>query len=503
MSRPRPVHRYRVLVALALAVSMSAIAAQPALATSARTISALLKPGQVEHGTRMRLPRPRVIHPFGTHHRPRTGNPGATPHRSYPRAHTTAALVSGGSFTGGGEGSCCTDPPLIGGAVSATQFVQVDTRNLTVFDRTTGASLKQTRLTNFCPGGVQARIVYDFAIARWYYASGNSTGKSVCVAISASADATGGWYLYDIPLVAPTGGFSQNVMVGYDEDSVFWTSDSYDSSGNYAYSIVEAVSKGVLLTDSDGLVAVYVAADPVVPPMVNDQSSLSDYFLGTEPSGTALILYQGTQLDHIPTGTFQREDVSVPAYSAPPPAAQPGTSDTLNAGNGSFQGPSTQIGNALFNVHGISVNGHPGIRWYQINPAAATLTNYGRVYDSSTTDDFDPSMVAASVNGTLSEYFAWTSTDTRNPTASNHHAPEMALATRAAGDPLNVPRGTHSGPGTNYDPAAGENGWGDSQVSIDPNAGGGCPAGDRAFAIAPLGKATQLWVAHIWRYGVC
>ncbi len=490
--------RCRFWGALVIAGVVLTVAAQPASATP-----------QVIHARIVHLRGARTVHPFrkakhGSHRRRSTRAAART--RRSAAAHAAAAFVNGGYFNGSGEGSCCVDPPQISGAVSTTQFVQVDASNVSVFNRSTGALLKKASLPGFCgflSGQSEGRIIYDQEEDRWYFLGVSGNGTTMCFGVSVTDDATGAWYDAGVDAQVPTGGFALNPMIGYDQDAILLTTDAYTSAGNFSNGSIYAINKALAVLNRANFASAYGGpATPVVPPVVDDLNPLSSYFLGANPSGSSLILYQGTELDHL-NGVLHATTVPVPDYSSPPPASQPGTADTLNAGNASFQSDSTEIGNSLFNVHGIAVNGHPGIRWYQINTASDTLANSGSVSSSSTSDDFDPSMAVGSANGTLTEYFTWTTTNTRDPKPANQHAPEMALGIRGAGDPLNVGALSHSGPGTIYDPAPGENGWGLSQVSIDPVSATGCPVGDRAVAIGAMGQTTQLWRSRIWRFGVC
>jgi hypothetical protein len=490
--------RCRFWSALVIAGIALTVAVQPATAAP-----------RVIHARLVHLRGARTVHPFrnarhGSHRRHATRAPTRTGRRA--AAHAAATFANGGYFNGSGEGSCCVDPPQISGSVSTTQFVQVDASNVSVFNRSTGALLQKASLATFCPylsGGSEGRIIYDQEEDRWYFIGVSGNGTTMCLGVSVTDDATGAWYDAGLAAAVPTGGFALNPMIGYDQDAILFTTDGYTSAGNFNNGAIYAVNKALAVVNRDNFVNAYGApAGPVVPPIVDDFTPLSSYFLGATPSGSSLILYQGTELDHTP-GTLTVTSVPVPAYSAPPPASQPGTADTLNAGNASFQSDSTEIGDSLFNVQGIAVNGHPGIRWYQINAASNTLASYGRVSSASTSDDLDPSMAVGSANGSLTDYFTWTTTNTRDPKPANQHAPEMALGIRAAGDPLNVGAISHSGPGTNYDPAPGENGWGLSQVSIDPVSATGCPVGGRAVAIGAMGQTTHLWRSRIWRFGEC
>lgn len=496
----------RAAIATAMAAVALSLAIAPAMAAP-RAHHRMAIPRSV-HGVSIRV-HARLVHPFRhARHVSRGGRLHKPAHRVGRHSRTvahSAAFVNGAWFNGTSEGSCCVDPPGISGAVGLFEFVQVDAKAVSVFDRLSGALIVKTSFSNFCGGlsdSAQGRVAYDRPADRWYFVG--LSGSILCFAVSVTDDATGGWYQYLNGSVFPPGGFALNPMIGYDQDSVLITTDAYDSGSHLAATTIVAVNKALAVLGNATAAAEYSLPGPVVPPIVDDFSSTSDDFLGATPSGSTLILGKGTQLDHFPTGQISVTAVPVSAYSAPPPASQPGTADTLNAGNASFQGPSTQIGDSLFNVHGIAVNGHPGIRWYQINAATPAVVTSGLVSGSTATaDNLDPSMAAAMVNGSPTEFFSWTMTDSRSLSPASQHPPEMALGVRSNGGPANVVASTHSGPGSNYAPAPGENGWGFSQVSIDPDAASGCPVGDRAFAIGAMGQTAQLWRARIWSFGMC
>src|SRR3954447_22591809 len=86
----------------------------------------------------------------------------------FRHAHATATAFAAfkqfAGFNAATEPSCCVDPPQISGAASATQVVQVDAVNLSVYS-THGTLLQQTALSGKVCGelgtGSQARIVFD------------------------------------------------------------------------------------------------------------------------------------------------------------------------------------------------------------------------------------------------------------------------------------------------------------------------------------------------------
>jgi hypothetical protein len=74
-------------------------------------------------------------------------------------------------------------------------------------------------------------------------------------------------------------------------------------------------------------------------------------------------------------------NVAIPAWSAPPNAAQP-NGQRLDTLDGRFQSASKQIGNFLWNVHAVNVGGFSRWRLYKL-PAAGTRVLFSRTPTTS------------------------------------------------------------------------------------------------------------------------
>ena len=128
----------------------------------------------------------------------------------------SAPTPTGVSFEGVGVGLGAfnpgSNPPDVNGRVGATQYVQWNNTSFAVFDKTTGALEYGPAAGNTlfqALGGACAShndgdpvVSYDILAGRWVLsqfvvAAGQTTYSHQCVAVSATSDATGEYYVYD------------------------------------------------------------------------------------------------------------------------------------------------------------------------------------------------------------------------------------------------------------------------------------------------------------------
>ena len=138
------------------------------------------------------------------------------PQQTAAGALTSAPSPTGLNFEGVGVGlggfSPSGNPPDVNGRVGSTQYVQWNNTSFAVFDKTSGALLYGPAAGNtlFQPlGGLCAShndgdpvVSYDILAGRWvlsqFVVGGGQTDYShQCIAVSATSDATGEYYLYD------------------------------------------------------------------------------------------------------------------------------------------------------------------------------------------------------------------------------------------------------------------------------------------------------------------
>src|SRR5690242_15336900 len=140
-----------------------------------------------------------------------TGGDGAVQSGAFGSAPALSSTFDGvGQGFAGPQGVFTVNsaPPDTIGAVGATQYVQVVNTGFAVFDKSTksviyGPVPTSTLWAGF-GGGCEANndgdatVVWDRAAGRWIISqfSVSTTPYLQCVAVSATADATGAWYRY-------------------------------------------------------------------------------------------------------------------------------------------------------------------------------------------------------------------------------------------------------------------------------------------------------------------
>ncbi len=137
-----------------------------------------------------------------------------------------------------------SNPPDVNGRVGGTQYVQWNNTSFAVFDKVTGALQYGPAAGNTLfqsLGGVCAShndgdpvVSYDILAGRWIlsqFVVGGPTGSAShqCVAVSATGDATGSYYLYDF--VTDTVNFVDYPHTGVWPDGYYMTGHVFNAAG--------------------------------------------------------------------------------------------------------------------------------------------------------------------------------------------------------------------------------------------------------------------------------
>jgi hypothetical protein len=252
----------------------------------------------------------------------------------------------------------------------------------------------------------------------------------------------------------------------------------------------------------------------VAPPIVEDGNTnahLISFF-----NGTTVKLFRGSNLGRSGATVALQANVTIPAVTSGPPMRQPGTAGTLGPPTGRFQNNSTQIGDALLNIHTIASGAFPTPKWYQFDTEGAGANTLpaghsGLVFEAATSDDSNPHIVGSALGGSAANpigrmFVTWNSTDAVNANAALRHFARVRAGGRLAADPVNVSPGTNFGTAAQaYNPTtdASER-WGDySAVTIDPVAAGTCVVGQRAWFVNERNNSATLWGSRFGRLGFC
>jgi hypothetical protein len=104
-------------------------------------------------------------------------------------------------------------------------------------------------------------------------------------------------------------------------------------------------------------------------------------------------------------------DIAVADYGYPPDASQPGTGYLLDTLDTRFRNASSQVGDNLWQVHNIYSDGRSACKYYRIKPSTNQVVQSGIFTASSTSHDFNPSIIA---NAEQKAFVTWSSTDPVN-----------------------------------------------------------------------------------------
>lgn len=337
------------------------------------------------------------------------------------------------NFTGaleGDNGVGSIRPPDTHGAVSFSQFVESTNSSVEVFS--TGSALLSSFSHDAFVGSTDplgdARVLYDSTWNRWviliddFTTCFNGTGTpSYFLAVSTGSDATGPFFVSHPSFSGfPDGACFDFPQLGMDQDAIIITGNMFGAFNPpaVAFGIAKArVYNGLSFGGPvfSGLVG--TLAPPILQGApVFDQNGAD--FLAAAPTGsgvTQLAVY--TMVDpERPNSTSLSgpASITVPPYSVPPPANQPGCSssnpaDLLDTSDGRFQNACTQTVNGhLFCVQDTGDAGMPTPRFYEIDPSNPNVVQAGDFFLNATSNDFNPSIQA---NQSGDAVVTWTSTD--------------------------------------------------------------------------------------------
>jgi hypothetical protein len=358
-----------------------------------------------------------------TQAKPGTGAPVITPFTAPISKHVS---IAGANMNeAGGYGSPDDD-----GAVGKTQFLEVTTDHIDVYKKGgTHTRFLNESLESFFGESTdvlwEPRAMYDSTWNRFIvtanarFFESDQVTQHFFIGISQTGSATGSWWIYNIT----TNGFDGNnfydyPQLGLDQDAVLFTANIL--GGNVGTTILGAtefsVAKARLYNGLGWSVGVFVGLNATLaPPNVLDQSS-TDYLVANNiGTGTAQVYALVDSSTPASTTLSNLGTVEVDNNSVPPPAAQPGTSEVLDTGDGRFQNASTQIGTSLWQVFTSTVYGtsaaFPVPKFVEIDTSSLTLKQSGTFDVSLTSYDFNPSIVA---NASDDAFVTWSATDPAN-----------------------------------------------------------------------------------------
>jgi hypothetical protein len=363
-----------------------------------------------------------------------------------PLAPPTTTSVNFDGVNQSVAGGASTPDPIA--AVGLNHFVELTNRHFDVYNKQTQALAKSVSLASFfnytAASLFDPRVLYDPIYNRWVVTADalhESAGvQKLMIAVSTTSDPTGSFIVRALDMdTANNGNLFDFPMLGMDQDAIIVTTNVYKSESENVYLSTRmfAFAKARLYNNISQVLCTrdFGAIGTLAPPVVLDQNA-NTYLVSADAPGSVLRLYRAQNLSRS-TNCFVSgaTNVTVPSYSIPVSASQPGTTRTIDTSDARFVNNSTQVGNFLWNVHTVAYQGFPAPRFYQINTATSTVVQSGTFFASPSSYDWNASIAA---NASREVFVNWSSTDP--PQNVNV---QMRFSGRQAGDPAGtIPAGT-------------------------------------------------------------
>ncbi|MCA1707136.1 MAG: hypothetical protein LC808_29265 [Actinobacteria bacterium] len=371
-------------------------------------------------------------------------------------------------------------PPDTHGGVGTEEFVEITNSHIDIFERsdpTTRTSISQAAFFGYFTQTLfDARAVYDSTWNRWILATEaapeSPTVQLQFIAVSTTPRATGPFFIYNLNVAFFSGDFWDFPQLGIDQDSIIITANIFDASGNPKGADMFAVPKARLYNGLGFSVPVFTGlVGTLAPPIVVDNNS-NTFLIAAQPSGSALQLYTLRDSSRAGITLTGPLDVPVDPYDMPLPATQPAPctdpAHNLDTSDSRFVNASTQVGDALWQVHTIDLAGLPTPKYYQVNTVSNAIDQSGVFFATGTSSDFNASIAANSDNDVV---VSWTSTDAAGGTNAQVRFAGCDHATGPCGF-LGSGSALFTSPTCitgDFDPRFGLQRWGDySAVTIDP-----------------------------------
>jgi hypothetical protein len=303
--------------------------------------------------------------------------------------------------------------------------------SVAIYAKTGGAPALTKTLTSWFSNVISnakifdPKAIYDQHAGRWVLLAvalgPGATESYFLLSISKTSNPTGGWWNYKLDAtkdgMTATNNWADYPSLGVDSQALYLSANMFKFGAGYAYAKVRIVPKagpyagGVLtfkdfvkLKNADGSMAFTVQpchtygapgtqylVNSVYPSTTGTQNKLSLWLLQNPLGATTLTL----------------KTITVSPYSLPPDAVQKGGGTPFDSGdvrvlNAVFRGGSVWC--AITTSHNFGGGNASAIHWFQINGAAATLTQQG-IYGASGFHYFYPAVMPDS-NGNMTMVFS-------------------------------------------------------------------------------------------------
>ncbi len=182
------------------------------------------------------------------------------------------------------------------------------------------------------------RMIYDAASGRWFgtFLEYSSTASSIILTVSTSSDPTATFCRYRLGNPATETFLQDFPMVGVSDDKVVVAYNGFDLvtqafiGGGY-YVVNKADLTGCVTTAR--VVRVPPSPDLATPHPAQSLGATSDLYMPMHGAANVLTLITVSGVPGVTTVTETSADLAIDPWNPPPPAQQPGTSQTLDTGD--------------------------------------------------------------------------------------------------------------------------------------------------------------------------
>jgi chitodextrinase len=325
-------------------------------------------------------------------------------HRIHGAAAATGGqiLLNGSGFDQGAAGGW--SPPDSTGSIGPTAYLEMVNQAIGVYDRNNLGLVSSTNSTAFekfqNDSGSDPQIQWDPQANRWLYSSIGD--HSLALGWSKTSDPgnlTQDWCTFSLNTGDPLEDYPK---LGHDASRITITANEFDSSGfttahiwTYAapppgnvqctppaVSTFGSKASPLKTTDRAGAFA-------IEPANTTDQDPNGYLIAANSSTNTGLMVWHLGGTAGAPV-LYGDGEVSVPAYSTPPDAPQPGTTNTLDTAflqlTQAVAHPDPEAGGAeaIWTQHTVAgASGRSVVHWYEVLPGNLSLRQSGELSDPS------------------------------------------------------------------------------------------------------------------------
>jgi hypothetical protein len=398
-----------------------------------------------------------------------------------------AAFEIGKNFTGSSTASTefGSFPPDTMGAVGPNHFVELLNGRYAVYNKTTGALVQGKTQNNFWRDAgltigstfparsFDPRIVYDKSSGHWFASAAadfESVNSRILVGVSNTSDPTQGWRAFDFDVDASNLREADFDTLGVNQNGVYVAANLFtvdpDSPLDTQVAVlalnkanlIAGAPTGTLFNNIDGFGTGF-SPQPVV-----------DYDTGSNPELLYSVFNNDAFLKRAQiVGPGEGNALSVesgfldlPPFAEAGMAHQPGSDDSIDAGDTRFSSSLVKQNGKIWGVHTVKNGDHAALNWFRLDAGSGDLEEEGIIGDS--TNDYYYGSIAVNPVGFVVVGYT-RSSDTEF--ASSYGSTGLFNGTATLFDtPLLLKAGTvaydQKGTGT-------ENRWGDySATWVDP-----------------------------------